>query len=68
MLGTPVPTDCSTGVGRPSAVRPIVNPPRGLIAVSREGKNPFEIFKSLYIYIVIIIENDGSTVVQMTYI
>ena len=35
-VGTPIPTDCSTSSDRPSAVHPIVSPPRGLIAGSRE--------------------------------
>ena len=47
--GTPVPTDSSTGNGRSSPVRLRVSPPRGLIAGSREGKNPFEIFPNSYI-------------------
>ena len=38
-VGTPVPTDCSTSLDRPSAVRPNVSPPRGLLAWPRAWKN-----------------------------
>ena len=52
-LGTPVPTDCSTGDVRPSAVRPRVSSPRGLIAGSREEKKHFKIFYNTYSYVYI---------------
>ena len=42
-VGTPVTTDSSTGADRPSAVRPIVSPPRELIAGSREWKKPIHV-------------------------
>ena len=50
-VGTPVPSDCSPGDGRPSAVRPRVSPPRGLIARSREGKKTFRDFLLINYYI-----------------
>ena len=55
-LGTPVPTDCSTGDVRPSAVRPRVSSPRGLIAGSREEKKHFKIFIiHIHMYILILL-------------
>ena len=57
-VGTPVPTDCSPGDGRPCAVRPRVSPPRGLLARSRQGKTSFRD------YLVNVLHDSGSQKVK----
>ena len=61
-VGAPVPTDYSTGADRPSAVRPIVSPPRGLITGSREWKETFRDFS--IIMMILINVNDIDILIQ----